>query len=294
MTGKASASPLRSGIGTVSPGVGSLLLTPNLLFLALVLLAPLGIVAAYSFMTYSPDGTVLPTATLANYRQLADPYYIRLLAGTAGIALKVTLACVVIGYPVAYFLARASRTVALVGMLVLMAPLMVSAVVRAFGWLVLLGRNGIVNSLLVSFGLAPVELLYSESAVLLGLVHMLLPFMVLPLMASIERIPPSVEEAAENLGAHPLQTFLKVILPLSVPGLISGAFLVYVESASAFVMPALLGGRQVRMVGSEVFDKMLTAFNFPVASMLTITLIVFTGSVVAMGSLLTARLARRG
>jgi putative spermidine/putrescine transport system permease protein len=273
--------------------VGPLLAAPNVLYLVLVLLAPLGIVVVYSFFTYSPNGIPLPIATLANYERLGDPYYLRLIARTAGMAFKTTLLCTIIGYPIAYFLARTGRAIALVGVFLLLAPLMVSAVVRAFSWLVLLGRNGILNSMLASLGLGRIELLHSESAVLISLVHLLLPFMVLPLVASIERIPPALEEAAQILGAGTFQGFVKILLPLSMPGLISGAFLVYVESASAFVMPALLGGPHQRMVGNEVYDSLLTAFNLPAASVLTVTLLAFTLAIVLAAAMLAFRFQRR-
>jgi ABC-type spermidine/putrescine transport system permease subunit I len=260
------------------------LFVPNVLFLTIILLAPLGIVAGYSFFTYSSSGVALPVFTFANYARLGDPYYTGLILRTAEIALKTTLICVVLSYPVAYFLARASRVIAVFGLLLLLTPLMVSAVVRAFGWLVLLGRNGIVNSLLIQFGFNRIEFLYSETAVLIGLVHLFLPFMVLPLMSSIERISSSVEEAARNLGASPFQVFSKVILPLSMPGLISGSLLVFVEATSAFVMPALLGGRNVRMVGNQVYDEMLTSFNLPGASMLTVSLVVFALGIIFLGT----------
>jgi ABC-type spermidine/putrescine transport system permease subunit I len=269
------------------------LMAPNLIYLALVLLAPLGIVAAYSLFTYSPTGVALPVLTLANYAKLGDPYFVRLIARTAGIALKTTAICVVLAYPIAYFLARAGKRVALLGLFLLLTPLMVSPVVRAFGWLVLLGRNGVVNALFRSAGLEAPELLYSEAAVLIGLSHLLLPYMVLPLVASIERISPSVEEAARNLGANGFGVFRKVILPLSMPGLISGALLVYVEAASAFVMPALLGGRHVRMIGNEVYDSMLVSYNLPAAAMLTVTLVVFTIAAIGAG-LALAHAVRRG
>ncbi|MFI4987084.1 MAG: ABC transporter permease [Alphaproteobacteria bacterium] len=272
---------------------GAALVSPNLLYLALVLLAPLGIIAVYSFFTYSSTGVALPILTLANYAKLGDPYYLRLLARTAGIALKTTLICVPLAYPVAYFLARARPGVAFFGLFLLLTPLMVSPVVRAFGWLVLLGRTGVVAALLSRLGFGNgIELMYSEFAVLVGLSHLLLPYMVLPLMASIARIPSSIEEAASNLGANGAQVFRKVVLPLSMPGLISGALLVYVEAASAFVMPALLGGRHVRMIGNEVYDSMLVSYNLPAASMLTVTLVAFTIAAIGSG-LALARAAGR-
>jgi ABC-type spermidine/putrescine transport system permease subunit I len=263
---------------------GPVLVLPNLVYLTLLLLVPFCIVALYSLYQHSATSAPIATLSLDNYAKLADPYFQRLIGRTAGIALKTMLICIVLAYPMAYFLARSSPGIRVFGLFLLLTPLMVSAVVRAFGWLVILGRNGVVNSIVQGLGGERLDLMYSEFAVLLGLVHLLLPFMVLPLVASIERIPPSVEEAARNLGAGSLLVFWKVVLPLSVPGLISGALLVYVEAASAFVMPALLGGRHVRMIGNEVFDSLLVSFNLPAAAMLTVTLVVFTISVILLGT----------
>ncbi|MCC7045973.1 MAG: ABC transporter permease [Alphaproteobacteria bacterium] len=257
---------------------------PNLVYLTLLLLVPFGIVALYSLYQHTATAGPVAVYTLANYAKLADPYFLRLIGRTAGIALKTTMICIVLAYPVAYFLARSSPGARVLGLFLLLTPLMVSAVVRAFGWLVILGRNGVVNGIVQSLGFERLDLMYSEFAVLLGLVHLLLPFMALPLVASIERIPPSVEEAARNLGAGSFLVFWRVVLPLSVPGLISGAMLVYVEAASAFVMPALLGGRHVRMIGNEVFDSLLVSFNLPAAATLTVTLVVFTIAVILLGT----------
>ncbi|MEJ0019828.1 MAG: ABC transporter permease [Acetobacteraceae bacterium] len=263
----------------VVPQAGYALVAPNLIYLALVLLAPLGLMASYSLYAGS-----LPGLTLDNYAKLGDPYFLRLLLRTVWIALRTAVISVVLAYPLAYFLARAPRSLATLGLLLLLTPLMVSPVVRAFGWVVLLDRNGMVVHLLRHLGFEDARaLIYTETAVIIGLVHLLLPYMVLPLMASIERISPSLEEAARNLGARAPQIFLNVILPLSLPGLISGFLLVFVEALSAFVLPALLGGRRVRMIGNEVFDLLLVAYNAAQASTLTVVLIVLTIVVVGAG-----------
>lgn len=262
---------------------GAVLAGPYAVYLVLILLVPLGIVTVYSFFTYSTTGVALPVLTFKNYAQLADPYFLRLIGRTAGIALETTAICIVLGYPLAYALARARGALASFGFFLLLTPLMVSPVVRALGWYVLLDRNGLVNSVVVALGAKRQQLLFSEAAVLVGLSHLLLPFMALPLVASIERIPPDLEEAARNLGASSFGVFRKVILPLSLPGLVSGAVLVYVESASAYVLPALLGGRFVRMIGNEVYDALLVSYNVPQASMLTVTLVVFTIGILGTG-----------
>jgi ABC-type spermidine/putrescine transport system permease subunit I len=258
--------------GLKRPSAGLLLAGPNILYLVLILLAPLVLMATYSL--YAAPGTGL---TLSNYAKLADPYFLRLLGGTAWIALQTTLVCVVLAYPLAYFLARASGWLSTLGLFLLLTPLMVSPVVRAFGWMVLLDRQGLVLRAERAVGFSDARaLLYSETAVLIGLVQLLLPFLVLPLSASIERIAPSLEEAAHNLGATWMQVFRSIILPLSLPGLLSGALLVFVEAMSAFILPALLGGRKVRMIGNEVFDSLLVAYNAAQASTLTVVLVLLT------------------
>ena len=265
--------------GRLLPSVGLGLVAPNLLYLLLILLAPLGLMASHSL--YAGPGSGL---TLENYGKLADPYFLRLLGRTARIALETAAICTVLAYPLAYFLARTSRGMATLGLFLLLTPLMVSPVVRAFGWMVLLDRQGLLLRLVRAVGFEDARpLIYTETAVLIGLVHLLLPYLVLPLSASIERIDTALEEAARNLGASPAQLFRSVILPLSLPGLVSGALLVFVEALSSFVLPALLGGRKVRMIGNEVFDALLVAYNAAQASTLTVVLVSLTIATIGLG-----------
>lgn len=270
------------------------LLAPGLAVLALFLFVPLALIVGISIMTYSPTKIWLAIPTSDNYAKFFHPYYLGVTWTTVKIGLLTTLVCAVLGYPLAYFLARLrSRWLGLC-LFLLVTPLMVSSVIRIFGWLVLLGRRGIVNATLEAAGLTGIELLYNVPAVVVGLSELLLPFMVLPLMAAIETIPRSVEEAARNLGANPLQLFQRVLLPLSLPGLISGSLLVYSVAISALVTPALMGGRRVRMLGNLVYDEVLTSMNWPFASSIAVVLLVFTAAVM-LGYLRTMRaLARRG
>ena len=179
------------------------------------------------------------------------------------------------------------------GAILLIMPLMVSAVIRIFGWIVILGRKGLVNQALMAIGLEPVKLLYSETAVVIGLVNIFVPFMVLPIMASIQRIPPSLEEAAQNLGANWYRMFGRVILPLSLPGLISGCLLVYSLSISAFVTPALLGNPRERMVGQQIYDEVLVSINWPGAASLSLTLVLVTAALMFSALFATRRAGRR-
>src|SRR5437762_10049577 len=191
---------------------------PYAIFLLFLLVVPFANVAMYSMHPYSPTKVFLPGWTLDNYLKIFDLYYLRLFGRTLRLGLITMTVCIVLGYPLAYFLARARPRVQALGLFLLIMPLMVSAVIRIFGWIVILGRKGLVNQALVALGLEPVKLLYSETAVVIGLVNIFMPFMVLPIMASIERISPSLEEAAQNLGADWYRTFWRVILPLSLPG----------------------------------------------------------------------------
>ena len=252
------------------------LAAPYGVFLLMLLIVPFVNVALFSIHPYSPTRVALPELTLENYGKIFDLYYLRLFGRTLRLGLITTIACALFGYPLAYWLARARPRLQTLGLFLLIMPLMVSAVIRVFGWIVILGRKGLVNQTLVAIGLDPVKLLYTETAVVIGLVNIFMPFMVLPLMAAIERIPRSLEEAARNLGANWWQTFRRTILPLSLPGLISGCLLVYAESISAFVTPALMGSARERMVGQQIYDEVLVSFNWPSASGLAVTLVLLT------------------
>ena len=273
--------------------VAFVLLAPGLTMLTLFLLVPLGLIVVISVFTYSPTQIWLPPVTTANYVKFFDPYYLGVTWTTVRIGLVTTLVCAVLGYPLAYFLARLrSRWLGLC-LFLLITPLMVSSVIRIFGWLVILGRQGLVNTALGAAGFARVDLLYNEPAVVVGLTELLLPFMVLPLMTAIETIPRSVEEAARNLGAGSFALFQRVLLPLSLPGLVSGALLVYSVSISALVTPALMGGRKTRMLGNLVYDEVLTSMNWPFASAIAVVLLIVTGAVMATYLRTMRILARR-
>ena len=265
---------------------------PYALFLLVLMLVPFANVAMYSLHPYSPTKVFLPELTIDNYLKIFDLYYVRLFGRTLRLGLITTAICVVLGYPLAYCLARAKPRWQAVGLFLLIMPLMVSAVIRVFGWIVILGRKGLVNQGLVALGLEPIKLLYTETAVVIGLVNIFVPFMVLPIMASIERISPSLEEAARNLGADWYRMFWRVILPLSLPGLISGCLLVYSLSISAFVTPALMGNPRERMAGQQIYDEVLVSFNWPGASSLSLTLVLLTAALM-FGALFATRHAGR-
>lgn len=268
---------------------------PYLLFLALFLAVPLGNLVLLSVFTYSPTEIWVPDLTLENYVAVfVDSYYLEITLRTLRIAALTTVACIALGYPLAYFLARCSARALAIGLFLLVMPLMVSTVIRSFGWIVILGRNGVINSVLEAVGLpGVVDVLYTETAVIIALVQLMLPLMVMPLMASIEKIPLNLEEAASNLGAAPGMVFRRVLLPLSAPGLVSGSMLCFTVSVSVVVTPALLGGRSARMFGNEIYDQVISAFNWPFAASLSTLLIALTFSLIAGGLAAGRRVGRR-
>lgn len=266
---------------------------PYTIYIVLMLVVPLANIVLLSVYTYSATQIAVPTLTLANFARLGDAYYFNLFLQTMWFGLATTAICALLSLPVAYFLARAPRGVMTLGLLLLVTPLMVSTVIRVFGWVVILGREGIFNQFLQAIGVGRANLLYTKGAVILGLVQLYLPFMVLPVMAAIERIPRNIEEAAQNLGASWLQMFVRTVLPLSLPGLISGFVLVYGLAISAYVTPALLGGRNGRMVGQQIYDQVMVSFNWPGASAVSLALIAMT-ALVLFGGIYFAPAQSRG
>ncbi len=262
-------------------------------YLLVFLVLPFLNVALLSVYLHSPTKIAIAEFTATNYAKLWEVYYATLFLRTLRLALVVTVVCAVLGYPVAYFLARSTSRIMTLGLFLLIMPLLVSTVIRVFGWLVILGSEGLVNQGLRLLGAREsVRLLYTEGAVIVGLVQQTMPFMVLPIMAAIERISPSLEEAARNLGANWGQMFVRTILPLSMPGLVSGSLLVFSVSMSAFVTPALMGGRRERMVGQQIYEEVLTAYNWPGAASLTIVLAVLMLALVCLALWAAGRRAR--
>jgi putative spermidine/putrescine transport system permease protein len=280
------------GRGRPSP-YWALFVGPYGLYLLVFLVLPFANVALLSVYLHSPTKIAIAEFTTANYAKLWELYYANLFFRTLRLSLAVTVVCVALGYPLAYLLARARPRIMTLGLFLLIMPLMVSTVIRVFGWVVILGNEGLVNQALRWLGAGDgVRLLHTEGAVIIGLAQQSMPFMVLPLMASIERISPSLEEAARNLGASWGQMFTRTILPLSMPGLLSGALLVFSVSMSAFVTPALMGGRRSRMVGQQIYEEVLSAYNWPGAASLTIVLALLMLGLVGLALWASRRRAR--
>ena len=223
--------------------------------------------------------------TLANFEKATlDELYLYVLFDSVKIAAMVMAICLLVAYPVAFWLSRAGRWGVAIGMFALLLPFWTSVLVRTYAWLVLLGRNGVVNRWLRDAGLieAPLPLLHNTAGVLIGMVHVLLPYMVFPIYASLLRIDPDLSRAAEGLGAPAWRSFLRVTFPLSLPGVSAGCALVFVLSLGFFITPALLGGGRVIMVSMLIEQQVREFLDWPFAAALSTVLLVATLAIYAL------------
>jgi putative spermidine/putrescine transport system permease protein len=268
------------------------LLAPALLLLLVAFVAPVGMMVPTSLRPYVPLVGITGGVTGQHYvKLLTDSYYLEIIGRTLALGLAVTCATLLVGYPVALFLARTrSRWRNWLTILVVF-PLMLNLVVRTFGWIALLAQNGLVNQALQALGIVdgPVKLLFNFAGLMIGLTHIFLPFMVLVLIGAIQNIPRDVEDAARVLGASWGSAFLRVTLPLSAPGILSGSILVFVLTISALVTPRLLGGPTYQVMSTLIYDEFLSRLNWPAGSAQSLLL---TAMVLAL-VYLSGRLARR-
>ncbi|MCY4623130.1 MAG: ABC transporter permease [bacterium] len=264
---------------------GFLMSLPAYVYLVLFFTIPFGIVVVYSLATRNTiGGTDLAGWNLDSYRRLAEPIVRDILFRSVWIAMLTTLICLVVAYPFSYFIATRTPMIRNILLVFVMIPFWTNFLVRNYAWRVILGSDGPFAAVTEALGVGRQEILFTHSAVILGLVYGYLPFMVLPLYAAIERIDGSLIEAGRDLYASGAQTFRRVLLPLSMPGVLAGSILVFVPSLGAYVTPQILGGGKSTMLGSYIVVQFLTARNWPLGAslsfvlmtvMLTATLIYF-------------------
>jgi spermidine/putrescine transport system permease protein len=252
------------------------LLAPAGLWLGIFFLIPLLLILAYSFGTSGVYGGITLGFNPGNYLKVFDPLYLEIVGRTLVIATLNTLLCLLLGYPLAYFIAFKGRRWRNALILMVMIPFWTSLLVRAYAWVVILGGNGLANRTLQFLNItdSPINLIYTPQAVTMGLVYSYLPFMILPLYASLEKFDVRLKEAAQDLGASRWQAFWKVTFPLSMPGVIAGSILVFIPSAGEFVVPNLLGGSRTVMVGNLIQQQFLQARDWAFGSALSIILAV--------------------
>ncbi|MGH3087706.1 MAG: ABC transporter permease [Rubrobacteraceae bacterium] len=250
------------------------LLSPAAFWLGVFFMAPLLLILVYSFGRSGVYGDLTITFSLENYLRVFDPLYLEIIGRSLAIAGITTLLCFALGYPLAYFIAFKGGSWKVALILMVMIPFWTSLLVRAYAWVVILGGNGIANRSLQFLGLTdePLNLIFTPQAVLMGMVYSYLPFMVLPLYASLEKFDSRLKEAAQDLGASRWHAFWKVTFPLSLPGVIAGSILVFIPSAGEFVIPDLLGGSRTVMTGNLIQQQFLNARDWAFGSALAVML----------------------
>ncbi len=251
------------------------LVLPGLGWLAVFMVVPCLIVFFFSFFERGIYGGIDYTFTLGNFARAADPIYLSVFLGSARIALTATLIAVLLAYPAAYAISLAPKHRQTTYLFLVMLPFWSNYLIRTYAWIVLLNREGLINKGLISANLVeePLDLLYNDFAVVTGLVYNYLPFVILAIYASLQRMNPELREASSDLGAPAWRTFLRVTLPLTLPGVAAGAVFVFVLSIGNFITPDLLGGGRILMVGNLIYDQFLSARDWPFGAALSLILI---------------------
>jgi spermidine/putrescine transport system permease protein len=262
-----------------------LLLSPAILSLSLLMVAPILFVLAYSFWLRTAEGLDTPAFQFGNWASfLSDKFYWLALYSTFKTALITTAVCIVLGYPTAYFLARADIKNRGLLLFLMFLPFWVSYIIRTMSWINVLGKNGFVNAILVGVGVTdePLKLLYNDFSVIMGLVYFQLPYMIINVYVSLDGIDRNLESAARVLGCTPWQSFREVTLPLSLPGLGAGSLLCFVLAAGSYVTPRLLGGTDTLFFPDLIYEAIISQLDWPFGSVLSIVMLVALGLVIAV------------
>lgn len=265
---------------------------------AILLALPASLALLFFFilpMVYILIRTLTENGTADFTEFFTDPFYLDILWTTIWVSLVSTAVSLLLGYPTAYYMARTTSRLKQAMVIVILFPFLVSAVVRSYGWMVILGTNGLLNQLLLGLGLIsePLKLLNTEAAVIIGMIHLLIPYMILSLVGVLQSIDPNVEYAAYSLGASPMTTFRKVVFPLSTPGIISGCVLVFTMSMTSYVTPKLLGGSKFRMMATMVVQEINVNFDWGAASAISYILLAVILAVQVVVVLVTGRYMKR-
>ena len=254
-----------------------LLSLPALAVVGTLIVVPLAMTAMLSLHSFGMYTGVTDDVSLANYVEIfGDPYFHDIFLRTLRISALVTLLAMLLGAPEAYILHRMRAPWRSLFLLVMLGPLLISVVARTLGWAMLLGSNGIINQGLMGIGLlgAPIQFMYTETGVVIALAHVMLPFMVISVWASLQKLDPQVENAAVSLGAGPATVIRRVVLPQIMPGILSGCIIVFALAASAFATPAIIGGRRLKVAATLAYDEFLSTLNWPLGAAIAMLLLV--------------------
>ncbi len=259
-------------------GFAPLLLSlPALAVVGTLIIVPLAMTAMLSLHSFGMYTGVTDDVSLANYVEIfGDPYFHDIFLRTLRISAFVTLLAMLMGAPEAYILHRMRAPWRSLFLLVMLGPLLISVVARTLGWAMLLGSNGIINQGLMGIGIlsTPLKFMYTETGVIIALAHVMLPFMVISVWASLQKLDPQVENAAVSLGAKPGTVIRRVVLPQIMPGILSGCIIVFALAASAFATPAIIGGRRLKVAATLAYDEFLSTLNWPLGAAIAMLLLV--------------------
>ncbi|HZH50343.1 MAG TPA: ABC transporter permease [Microvirga sp.] len=271
-------------------GTATALLLPIALINTIGFIVPVLNLLRMSFNEALPGGGVRETVTLENWTGLfGDSFYVELVINSITVSLGITLATLVVSYPIALYLHRSTGRWRTFLTVLVISPLLTSAVVRTYGWIALLSDQGPVVSAIAALGFSPPRLMFNTTGVIIGLTEILMPYMILSLLAGFGRLDPRVEEAAMTLGAPPAKTFWRVVLPLTLPGIALGCLLCFVLAVSSFITPKLMGGGRVFLLATEIYDQAIVTLNWPLAATLSmLVLIIFGAALGAYARLLRA------
>jgi putative spermidine/putrescine transport system permease protein len=273
-----------------------LLTLPALLLFVGVVLIPIAMTILLSFHDWGQYKGIEPVLILKNWREVAsDGYFHEMFLRTFRIALLVTLLTAVLGTPEAYILSRMRAPWRGIFLLVVLGPLLISVVARTLGWALLFGgSSGVINKALINLGLisTPLPFMFTESGIVVALTHVLMPFMVLSVWAALQRVDPQIENAAASLGASQATILRRIVLPQIVPGMLSGAIIVFALAASAFATPAIIGGRRLKVAATLAYDEFLNTLNWPLgAAVATLLLVALIAIIVGSNRLVERRYA---
>jgi spermidine/putrescine transport system permease protein len=271
----------------------NLLAAPAIVWLVIFMIAPCALILLFAFFERGVFGGVEYNLNLDNFLRVADPLYASIFLRSARIALTASVSAIFIAYPAAYAISRAPARRQPILLFFAILPFWSNYLIRTYAWIVLLNREGLVNNLLKSLGYTgePLSLLYTERAVLIGLVHNYLPFVILSIYSTLSRLNPELIEASRDLGADPLRSFWRVTLPLSLPGVAAGGIFVFILAIGNFVTPALLGGGRFQMIGNLVYDQFLSANDWPFGAALGMVLITLMIVLLMFQGRMTARVS---
>ncbi|BFK81839.1 ABC transporter permease [Clostridium baratii] len=249
----------------------SLAAYPYIIWSAIFIIVPLLMILFFSLTIDTDTGYQF---SLENFQRLMHPLYFKIFGRSLLLAVLSTVVCLLIGYPVAYIISKMPENKRNLVIMLFILPMWMNFLLRTYAWLPILGKNGIVNNFLGTFGIEPIQFLYTNGAIMLGMIYNFLPFMILPIYTVLSKIDTNLINAASDLGANKKQIFAKVIFPLSIPGVISGITMVFMPAVSTFVIPRLLGGGKDMLIGNVIEQQFTTLSDWHFGSALAIILMI--------------------